>query len=225
MRLSANIVGSATSSNATLTLVGGVAITNQPVSWDVEPGCVGDVQVGVTGGSLTYQWYFGASPISGVPGSELRAHELAAIGCGGYFSVVVSDPGGSVTSSNATIAGVTLDTTPPLVAVVTPKKGGGTNQANITVTGQAKDKKAPLGSGIVTSVTVIHNAGLGAAGSTNLASILEFGSSASEGKFNFSSPITLIPGTNTVRVYATDLAGNASTNLAAFAFFYAHRTR
>src|SRR5204863_7874232 len=113
----------------------------------------------------------GSSPISGATVSSYARMNVQPSDAGVNFSVVVSNPGGSVTSSNATIAGVTLDTTPPLVAVSTPKKGGGTNQANITVTGQAKDKKAPLGSGIVSSVTVIHNAGLGAAGSTNSASV------------------------------------------------------
>src|SRR6185503_6628301 len=90
----------------------------------------------------------------------------------------------------------------------------------INVTGQAKDKKV-IGSGVVTSVIVIPNAGV-PGGSTNAASLTEFGSTATEGKFNFSSPITLTAGTNTLLVYATDLAGNTSvvSTATSFIFYY-----
>lgn len=209
------------SSNAIMALLGGPQITNQsPDLGTLKQGESATFEVFATGDALTYQWYFGAVPIPGATNSSYTRTNVQPSDAGVSCTVVAANEVDSVTSVPRTIGSILPDANRPTVSVLTPKANAGTNRASINVTGVAKDGKGlSLGSGIVTSVTIIHNEGR-PGGSTNTAALTDV-STATLGKFNFTSPpITLSPGTNTLRVYAADLAGNESTNVASFFFYY-----
>jgi uncharacterized delta-60 repeat protein len=100
-----NSHGSATSSNATLSVLLPPAITNQPVSVSAAPGGSASFTVGAAGSSpLSFQWYqLSDQNISLVPGgnaSTLSLANLTGANAGAYY-VVVSNAYGTVVSSVA----------------------------------------------------------------------------------------------------------------------------
>jgi pectate lyase len=101
-----NSAGSATSANATLTVNAAAtapSITSQPSSQTVAAGGTASFSVTATGtATLTYQWRFNGSNISGATSSTYSLSNVQSANAGGY-SVVVSNSVGSVTSSTATL--------------------------------------------------------------------------------------------------------------------------
>ncbi len=94
---------STTSSTATLTVNSAPTITTQPASQTVVLGNSATFSVAATGtGTLSYQWYFGSSAISGATSASYSIATTTASNAGSYY-VVVTNPYGSVTSSTATL--------------------------------------------------------------------------------------------------------------------------
>jgi hypothetical protein len=107
-----NIGGSTPSPSATLTVVVPPSITNAPVSQTVVSGRSVSFQVSASGGSpLSYQWRVGGANITGATNTTLNLIRVLA-GQSGNYDVVVTNPGGSVTSA------------PPAVLTVTAPQSG-----------------------------------------------------------------------------------------------------
>jgi hypothetical protein len=107
-----NSHGSATSSNATLTVLIPAAISNQPTSQSVFLGGNSTFAATAVGtGPLNYQWYFSGAPltdagsISGAITPSLTVSNVQLIDGGGYF-VIVSNFINTVTSLTATLTPV-----------------------------------------------------------------------------------------------------------------------
>ncbi len=106
-----NITGSATSSNALLTVIVPPVITSQPASQIAPQGGNAAFSVTATGGSLNYRWWFnGTNLLTGKTNSFLTLASLSTTNAGNY-SVTVTNLAGSVTSSNALLSVVT----PPVI--------------------------------------------------------------------------------------------------------------
>jgi hypothetical protein len=79
-------------------------ITTQPASQRVVLGATATFKVTASGsGTLAYQWYKGATAISGATAASYTTPATTAADNGTTFHVTVSNPSGSVTSSNATL--------------------------------------------------------------------------------------------------------------------------
>jgi DNA-binding beta-propeller fold protein YncE len=101
-----NVAGSVTSSTATLTVLPiPAAITAQPASTSVSAGQPAVFSVGASGTlPLSYQWFAGGVSIAGATGASYSIAATTLSQSGSQFTVTVSNPGGSVTSSAATLA-------------------------------------------------------------------------------------------------------------------------
>jgi len=96
-----NAAGWAVSSNALLSVIQPVTITNEPASATVAVGGSAVFSVGASGTApLNYQWQFDSNIISGATNSSLVVGNAQLSNSGSYV-VVVSDPAGGVASSNA----------------------------------------------------------------------------------------------------------------------------
>ena len=102
-----NGTGSATSSNATLTVNVPPAITVQPTAQTITAGAMATFSVTATGtGTLSYQWKKNGINITGGTGATTSSYTTPAMGYAGngaVYSVVVSDSAGTTTSSTATL--------------------------------------------------------------------------------------------------------------------------
>jgi hypothetical protein len=85
-------------------------ITVNPVNVTVNQGQTASFAVAATGAPATLQWFAGASAISGATNAILTLADVQPAAAGRY-SVVITNPAGSVTSSPATL---TVDTTPEI---------------------------------------------------------------------------------------------------------------
>lgn len=95
---------SATSRDATLTVNTPVSITTQPLSTSAQVGGTASFSVVATGTApLSYQWRKNGTAISGATASSYTTPTLVLGDSGATYSVVVTNPAGSVTSSNATL--------------------------------------------------------------------------------------------------------------------------
>ncbi|MBI5387580.1 MAG: immunoglobulin domain-containing protein [Verrucomicrobia bacterium] len=120
----ANDIGSATSTNAVLTVVVlPPTITRQPQDQNVAVGRLATFTVGASSTSpLTYQWRFNDTPIEGATNSTLLLSNVQPTHAGNY-SVVVANEIASVTSS---IAVLSVDLNPNLIVPdVWANTGGG----------------------------------------------------------------------------------------------------
>ena len=98
-----NRAGSVTSANATLTVGAPPTITSQPQSVNVnQTGSSATFSVTATGTTLSYQWYFEGVAISGATTSSYTDSSVQTTDIGNY-ACVVSNPFGSVTSSDASL--------------------------------------------------------------------------------------------------------------------------
>jgi alpha-tubulin suppressor-like RCC1 family protein len=100
-----NMAGSATSSAVAVVVNPAVppAVTQQPFDQTVIVGDPVTLSVGVTGTApFTYQWYFNDAVIPGEVSVTLGIASAQASN-GGTYKVVVSNPGGTVTSNSATL--------------------------------------------------------------------------------------------------------------------------
>lgn len=98
-----NSAGSVTSSAATLKVVTAPTITTQPVSVTANKGTSAGFSVVVSGvAPFSFQWYKNGSAISGATQSSYFMTSVDSLNAGTY-SVQVSNAGGSVSSSFATL--------------------------------------------------------------------------------------------------------------------------
>ena len=108
-----NSLGTATSSNALLTVIVPPAITNLPQSLTVTQGLTATFSVGASGSApFTYQWTFDSGTISGATASSYTRANVQPTDAGTY-SVIVSNPAGSATSSPPAVLTVIGVPTPP----------------------------------------------------------------------------------------------------------------
>ena len=110
-----NVAGSITSSNATLTVTGDPNITTHPASQSVNQGSSVTFTVVASGSNpLTYQWTSNNVSITGATSSSFTLNTVQSSYAASY-RVVVTSPGGSVTSNPATLSVNTPPsiTTPP----------------------------------------------------------------------------------------------------------------
>ncbi len=101
------------------------AITTQPASVTVNAGQSASFSVALTGSApFSYQWMFNGSAISGATDSTYSISSAQSANAGKY-SVKITNPVGSVTSSEATLTvnAVVAPTTP--TTPTTPSGGGG----------------------------------------------------------------------------------------------------
>lgn len=104
---------SVTSSEATLTVNVPPAITTQPANATVQEGGIATFSVGATGTApLSYQWRKDGTNITGATADAYTTAALAVGDNGAAYSVVVTNPAGSVTSGNAILTVQSPDTTP-----------------------------------------------------------------------------------------------------------------
>jgi plastocyanin len=102
-----NTVGSATSSNAMLTVNAAPAFTTQPVSQTVNAGTAVTFTAAASGSpSPTYQWKKNGTNITGATGASYTIAGVAAADAGTY-TVVATNTAGSATSSNAVLTVIT----------------------------------------------------------------------------------------------------------------------
>ena len=117
-----NIVGSVTSSTATVVVNTPVSITTQPAGITVNPGVSVSLKVVASGSApITYQWRVGGVNIPGATGPTYTIPAAAASDAGSY-DVIVSNMVNSVTSS-AALLGLNTPltiTSHPVAATVNP---------------------------------------------------------------------------------------------------------
>ncbi len=98
-----NGLGSVTSSIATLTVLAGPVITNQPQSISVSVGNDAAFSVGASGATpLSYQWRFNAANLPGATNASYTRTNAQFADAGNY-TVIVANAAGSVTSSVAVL--------------------------------------------------------------------------------------------------------------------------
>ena len=102
-----NSAGTATSSNATLTVADALvapAITKQPAAQSVTAGQTAKFTVEATGTApLRYQWKLNDQDISGATDSSYTTSDTNTVGNAAVFTVVVSNGTGTATSDKATL--------------------------------------------------------------------------------------------------------------------------
>ncbi len=108
-----NGAGFVTSAPATLTVQAAAAITTQPLSQTVAVGDAAVFAVAATGGDLAYQWRRGTVDIAGATSRIYVLPAAALSDDGAQFSVVVSNPRGTATSSAATLNVAAAAAAPP----------------------------------------------------------------------------------------------------------------
>lgn len=104
--------GSVTSVVATLTVVSSPVITTQPLSRTNNQNLDVTFTVVGSGGGLAYQWLYEGAPLAGATNSALNLASIVPAQAGGY-SVIVSNAGGTTTSSIATLT--VLPVPPPRI--------------------------------------------------------------------------------------------------------------
>ncbi len=98
-------------------------ILNDPVSQTVTVGDTAAFSVAASGIGLNYQWYFNNGIYFGTTNSTLSITNVATTNGGNYF-VVVTNFGGSVTSSVAVLTvNVNANTNPPVVGSILASTG------------------------------------------------------------------------------------------------------
>ena len=186
-----NAAGSATSSNALLTVNIPPSITVQPQSQTVIPGTNVTFSVVATGtASLGYQWRFNGTNLAGATGTNYTKNNVQPADAG-YYSVVVTNMAGSVTSLSAslTVAAPPAITVPPASQTVVQGTNvtfwvsatgtvplsyqwrfNGTNLAGATGTNYTKNNVQPADAGNYS--VVVSNAGGSVASADALLTVL-----------------------------------------------------
>ena len=101
--VASNLGGNVPSSGATLTVNGPPVVTSQPASQTAVAGATITLSVTASGSSpLTYQWRREGTNLTGATSASLVLN-AAQPGDSGYYSVVVTNPNGTTTSTTATI--------------------------------------------------------------------------------------------------------------------------
>jgi hypothetical protein len=114
-----NIAGAVTSAVVALTVYVPPAITTQPQSLTLLQGQTAMFSVAAAGSApFTYQWYFNGAASGGASSNPTNTLTNINAGNAGNYMVVVAGPGGSVTSSVATLTIYGIQTQPQNLAVV-----------------------------------------------------------------------------------------------------------
>jgi hypothetical protein len=101
--IAANVFGAVTSQVAVVAVLAPPAIITSPVSQSLQPAGTVTLSVNASGsGPLAYQWFLNGTAITGATSSsyEINAAQFAEAG---NYTVTVSNPVGTVTSSPATV--------------------------------------------------------------------------------------------------------------------------
>jgi len=106
-----NPAGSVTSAAAAVTVKGPPAITAQPVGVEVTEGGAFTLAVEATGDALTYQWRKDDADLAGATSASYGV-AAAAEADSGEYTVVVTNPAGSVTSDRAAVRVLPVDVKP-----------------------------------------------------------------------------------------------------------------
>lgn len=191
-----NSVGSVTSAVASVTVNPAPVspeISTQPESVTVASGSDAALNVTVTGTSpLRYQWRKAGAAVAGATNSTLSFSPALVVNSGDY-TVVVTNVAGAVTSLVATLTVTNIptpDVIAPTLAVVSPSAAVTVVTSNtFNLIGTAADNE------VVASVWIRQN---------------EAEASAASGTTSWSSTAPLTAGTNTFKIWATDVAGNSS---------------
>lgn len=202
----ANPYGTATSAGAVLTVSTtpiAPIFQYQPASTAVSVGGTASFSVGVVGSSpITYQWYKGAAAIPGATQASL-SFPSAQLSDNGNYTVTITNPGGTVTSTSAAVLTVSPSGGVPVpIAIVLQPVGvsttvGGSASFTVAVTGdpsityQWRKNQAAIAGGTGPSFT-IANAQLSDAGTYDV--IVANGFSAT---ISFPTPLTVTPGSST----------------------------
>ena len=109
-----------------------VSITTQPVSVTVTEGATATLTVAAQN-ATGYQWHLAGAPITGATGQTYTTAALALSQSGSVYTVVVTGPGGSVTSSQATVT-VTAAVEVPVNTSVPTISGTAQEGQTLTVT-------------------------------------------------------------------------------------------
>ena len=125
-----NSAGSATSNAATLTVTPAPVILSGPANVSVTVGNGATFSVVSTGTALTYQWRKNGVNISGATSATLSFSSTQLTDVGNY-SVMVSNAGGSVVSTAATL---TFNQVSPPVITASPNTGTVVAGQNLTLT-------------------------------------------------------------------------------------------
>ncbi|MDB6122497.1 MAG: hypothetical protein JWQ71_1490 [Pedosphaera sp.] len=105
-----NVAGRLASSNAVLTVLSSPAIVTHPQSQTVGESGTAAFTVSATGNNLNYQWQFNGADIAGATQTNLVLTHVPASQAGNY-SVIVSNSIGSLSSSNASLSVIPVNTT------------------------------------------------------------------------------------------------------------------
>jgi hypothetical protein len=130
-----NVAGTATGGPATLTVNTAPIITSEPANQTVNAGQTATFSVTASGaGTLTYQWYKGGVAIGGATSNTYTTSATVSGDSGSIFTVTVTNAGGTVTSTPATLTVNTAPaiTTPPANQTVT---AGQTATFSVTASG------------------------------------------------------------------------------------------
>jgi hypothetical protein len=147
---------------------------------------------------MCYQWYFDETAIPNAITNTLVVSNLV-YGSAGTYSVTINNVAGA---TNAAVSlNVVPETIPPTNQITAPTPGLQVSNTLYTVTGKAGDNVA------VSNVWYqLNNGGWNPANTANRWT-------------NWSAPVTLMQGSNTVQAYAVDTSGNVSaTNSVIFDF-------
>ena len=138
--LVSNEGGVTTSAAANLTVHTPPVITSQPVGVDLSSGDLLRLSVTATGtGPFSYQWQFNQAPLSTQTAATL---EIAAVSLGeaGQYRVMVTSPGGTVTSASAVVTVQPIQVANPPAILTHPASQslapGVTLELKVTVTGE-----------------------------------------------------------------------------------------
>jgi len=166
-------------------------IIMQPTALVVTNGDTASFTASAGGSSpLSYQWQHNATNlanggrISGATSTNLVITG-ATVADAGTYSLVVTNPFGSVTSSGAALAVAVA----PTIKITTPSQNSVVKKAALTVKGTASGNVA---------ISQVHY---------QLNDNGWFLATPSSGWSNWSAKVTLPPGTNTIQAYAEDITG------------------
>ncbi len=110
-----NAQGSATSPAATLTVVGAPSITTQPVAQVAVAGGAATFAVAANGQALRYQWTRNGEAIVGATSASYTTPPLAQADSGAFYSVIVYNAAGLVTSRGAVLTVTPVPDPPGMV--------------------------------------------------------------------------------------------------------------
>lgn len=162
--------GAPVTNSATLTINANISVTVPPADATSCPGTTANFSVNATGTDLSYQWYQGATLLTGQTNSTLTIGSVTAANAGTYSVVITGACGTSVTNSaTLTVNANTLVTVPPANATNCP---GTTANFSVNATGTGLSYQwyhgATLLSGQTGSTLTIPNVSAANAGTYNV---------------------------------------------------------